>query len=93
MGGQTLHAVSDTHQLPIEAGIVIIGILTLIPCIAGYRYVHTYERYACIIPAVVLFVDTLSLNEWFTNSQCQHHDTWRGCSAYGQHFMGWVWSC
>lgn len=56
VGAQTLRAVSHTHKLPTAAGIVIIAMLTLIPSFLGYRFVHTYERYAAIIPAIIFII-------------------------------------
>ena len=56
VGAQTLRAVSDTHRLPIAAGIVVIAILTLVPPFLGYRFVHAYERWAAIIPAIIFII-------------------------------------
>lgn len=56
VGAQALRAVSDTHRLPIAAGVVIIAILSLIPSFLGYHIVHTYERWAAIIPAIIFVI-------------------------------------
>ncbi|SGY60748.1 BQ5605_C007g04480 [Microbotryum silenes-dioicae] len=55
VGGQALAAVSDTHNLPVVAGIVIIAGVTLFVALFGYKIVHTFERYASI-PVVIIFV-------------------------------------
>ncbi len=54
VGGQLLVALSH-GGIPLWAGILLIAILTTIVSIYGYRYVHSYERYAWI-PMAVIFV-------------------------------------
>lgn len=61
VGGQTLRAVSTSHQIPEAAAIVIIAILTAIVSLFGYRYVHLYERYSWI-PIVIIFFISLGLS-------------------------------
>ncbi|KZT25948.1 hypothetical protein NEOLEDRAFT_1241485 [Neolentinus lepideus HHB14362 ss-1] len=56
VGGQTLRAVSDTHRIPIAAGIVVIAVLSLLPPFAGYKFVHSYERWSWIAPAIIFFI-------------------------------------
>ncbi|KAG0140937.1 hypothetical protein CROQUDRAFT_68892 [Cronartium quercuum f. sp. fusiforme G11] len=56
VGAQSLHTVSNTHPLPIWAGIIIIAILTLIPSFCGYKYVYFYERYSWLAPAIVFLI-------------------------------------
>ncbi|GAA5876634.1 hypothetical protein JCM3774_006008 [Rhodotorula dairenensis] len=55
VGASALKAVSDTHELPEPAGIVIISLITLVIALFGYRYVHALERYASI-PVFVIFM-------------------------------------
>ena len=56
IGVQTLRAVSDTHRLPMAVGIVLIAVVTLIPSFLGYRFVHAYERWAALIPAIIFII-------------------------------------
>jgi purine-cytosine permease-like protein len=56
VGGQTLRAVSQNHQIPEAAAIIIIAILTVISALFGYRWVHLYERYSWIPVAIIFFV-------------------------------------
>ncbi|TFK50367.1 hypothetical protein OE88DRAFT_1631216 [Heliocybe sulcata] len=56
VGGQTLHAVSDSHQIPVAAAIVVIAVLSLLPPFAGYKFVHSFERYSWIPPAIIFFI-------------------------------------
>lgn len=56
IGASVLRAVSQTHKLPSAVGIVIIALLTLIPSFCGYKIIHTYERFASIIPAIIFFI-------------------------------------
>ncbi|KAJ7816968.1 cytosine-purine permease [Mycena olivaceomarginata] len=56
LGGQTLASINP-GTLPLVAGVVIVGIGSLIPCFVGYNMVHHYERYAWM----VLFIVMLSL--------------------------------
>ncbi|WVQ82455.1 hypothetical protein IAT38_004584 [Cryptococcus sp. DSM 104549] len=48
LGGQTLTNVSD-GKLPLEASIVIVGVMGLALCFVGYNAVHYWERYAWIL--------------------------------------------
>jgi len=56
VGGQTLRAVSTTHQIPEAAAIIVIAIGTLVFALFGYRWVHLYERYSWIPVAIIFFV-------------------------------------
>ncbi|EPQ51243.1 purine-cytosine permease [Gloeophyllum trabeum ATCC 11539] len=56
VGGKTLRAVSSTHQIPVWASNIIIAILSLLPPFAGYRFVHNYQRWSWIAPAVIFFI-------------------------------------
>lgn len=67
VGGQTLRAVSTTHQIPEAAAIVIIAVLTMIFALFGYRYVHLYERYTWI-PISVIFLISLGLSAKYMDS-------------------------
>ncbi|GLB39366.1 putative permease for cytosine/purines, uracil, thiamine, allantoin [Lyophyllum shimeji] len=58
IGGQTLASVSD--RLDDTAGIVIIGVLSLVVTFFGYKVVHWYESLAWI-PNVVAFVVMLGV--------------------------------
>ncbi|KAI4521130.1 hypothetical protein K525DRAFT_285282 [Schizophyllum commune Loenen D] len=55
VGGQTLQAVSTSHQIPIAAAIVVIAVGTIIVSFMGYRVVHLYEKYSWI-PVFVIFI-------------------------------------
>src|SRR5436309_10049231 len=59
IGGQLIAALSG-GKVPSWAGILILAILTTLVSIYGYRYVHSYERYAwipmAIMFAIMLFV-------------------------------------
>ncbi|WOO82974.1 Purine-cytosine permease fcyB [Vanrija pseudolonga] len=48
LGGQTLTNVSN-NKLPLEASVVIVGVLALVLCFFGYNAMHYWERYAWII--------------------------------------------
>ncbi|KAL7418644.1 hypothetical protein Q5752_007103 [Cryptotrichosporon argae] len=48
LGGQTLTNVSD-GKLPLEAAVVIVGVMALILCFCGYGAMHQWERYAWIL--------------------------------------------
>ncbi|EJC99821.1 uncharacterized protein FOMMEDRAFT_22878 [Fomitiporia mediterranea MF3/22] len=67
VGGQALRAVSDSHQIPEAASIVIIAILTAIFALFGYRYVHLYERYSWI-PIAIIFLISLGLSAKYMDS-------------------------
>ncbi|GAA6004009.1 hypothetical protein JCM10207_006512 [Rhodosporidiobolus poonsookiae] len=55
VGAQALKAVTDTHQLPEPAGIVIIAIITLVVALFGYRVVHHVERWSSL-PVFIIFI-------------------------------------
>ncbi|KZP24133.1 hypothetical protein FIBSPDRAFT_822521 [Athelia psychrophila] len=55
LGGQTLASINP-GTLPLVAGIVIVGLGSLIPCFIGYNMVHHYERFAWIIITVVMLM-------------------------------------
>ncbi|KAK8858730.1 hypothetical protein IAR55_002959 [Kwoniella newhampshirensis] len=52
LGGQTLTNVSN-DKLPLEASIVIVGLLALVLCFIGYNAVHQWERYAWILLFII----------------------------------------
>ncbi|KAF9235053.1 permease for cytosine/purines, uracil, thiamine, allantoin-domain-containing protein [Melanogaster broomeanus] len=53
LGGQTLASINP-NTLPLVVGIILIGVLCLIPCFIGYQMVHTYERYAWIVTFFIM---------------------------------------
>ncbi|KAL5528410.1 hypothetical protein ACEPAF_7546 [Sanghuangporus sanghuang] len=53
LGGQTLASINP-GSLPLTVGVIIVSVISLIPCFVGYDYVHTYERYAWIIIAIIM---------------------------------------
>jgi NCS1 nucleoside transporter family len=55
IGGQLIAALSG-GKVPSWAGILILAILTTLVSIYGYRYVHSYERYAWIPMAVIFAI-------------------------------------
>lgn len=55
LGGQTLASINP-GTLPLVAGVVIVGICSLIPCFIGYNMVHHYERYAWILIFIVMLI-------------------------------------
>src|SRR5947208_12491062 len=57
IGGQLIAALSG-GKVPSWAGILILAILTTLVSIYGYRYVHSYERYAWI-PMAIMFATIL----------------------------------
>lgn len=54
IGGQCLSAVSGGDLTP-DAGIVIIGVLSLFISFCGFKVLHYYETYA-FIPAIIAIV-------------------------------------
>lgn len=56
VGAQALQAVSDVHQIPIAAGIVLIAMLTLVVALFGYKIVHSFERYASIPVVIIMLI-------------------------------------
>ncbi|KAJ7643966.1 purine-cytosine permease [Roridomyces roridus] len=53
LGGQTLASINP-GTLPLVAGVVIVGVGSLIPCFIGYNMVHHYERYAWMVLFIVM---------------------------------------
>ena len=53
LGGQTLASINP-GTLPLVVGIIIIGVLSVIPCFVGYHLVHYYERYAWIVIFIIV---------------------------------------
>jgi purine-cytosine permease-like protein len=51
VAGQTLAAVSG-NSISQVVGIVVVGILAMIPAFFGFKFIHQYERYAWI-PALI----------------------------------------
>lgn len=51
LGGQTLASIGP--GFPLEVGIVIVSICTLIICFFGYEYLHHWERYAWIVMSAI----------------------------------------
>ena len=82
LGGQTLASVNP-GTLPLVVGIIIIGILSLIPCFIGYNYVHYYERYAWIVIfVIIMFLWSLGGHAGFdVNAQKPLEDRDRALSA------------
>ncbi|KAF8885076.1 cytosine-purine permease [Gymnopilus junonius] len=90
LGGQTLASVNP-GTLPLIAGIVIIGVLSLIPCFIGYEMIHYYERYAWMpLFVVMLFLWGLGAKAGFDlSTEIAHEDV--GCFGgivFGS-FTGW----
>ncbi|KAJ6463995.1 permease for cytosine/purines, uracil, thiamine, allantoin-domain-containing protein [Mycena sanguinolenta] len=82
LGGQTLASINP-GTLPLTAGVVIVGIGSLIPCFIGYNMVHHYERYAWIVIFIVmLFLLGLGGHAGFEiNAQKQFEDKGRALSS------------
>jgi len=82
LGGQTLVSVNP-GTLPLIAGIVIIGVLSLIPCFIGYDMIHYYERYAWMpLFVVMLFLWGLGAKAGFDlSAEAAHEDTGRSLSS------------
>src|SRR5881227_3668901 len=55
IGGQLVSALSG-GVIPSWAGILILAVLTTLVSIYGYRYVHSYERYAWIPMAIIFAI-------------------------------------
>jgi NCS1 nucleoside transporter family len=55
VGGQLVSALSG-GAVPSWLGIIVIAILTTIVSLYGYRYVHSYERYAWIPMALIFLI-------------------------------------
>ncbi|KAH8834778.1 permease for cytosine/purines, uracil, thiamine, allantoin-domain-containing protein [Flagelloscypha sp. PMI_526] len=54
VGGQTLRAVSSSHQIPMWAAILVIAIGTIIVSFTGYKFVHLYEKWSWV-PVFIIF--------------------------------------
>lgn len=82
LGGQTLASVNP-GTLPLVVGIIIIGVLSLVPCFVGYHLVHYYERYAWMVLFVIMmFLWGLGGRAGFdTNAQKPVEGTGRALSA------------
>ena len=82
LGGQTLASVNP-GTLPLVVGIIIIGILSLLPCFVGYHLVHYYERYAWIVIfVIIMFLWGLGGKAGYDiNAQKPYEDTGRAFSA------------
>ncbi|KAJ7241711.1 cytosine-purine permease [Mycena haematopus] len=82
LGGQTLASINP-GTLPLVAGVVIVGLGSLIPCFIGYNMVHHYERYAWIVIFIVmLFLLGLGGHAGFEiNAQKQFEDTGKALSS------------
>ena len=91
LGGQTLASVNP-GTLPLVVGIIVIGVLSLVPCFVGYHYVHYYERYAWIaISIIMLFLWGLGGHAGFDiDAQRPLEDTGRALSANILKFGGIV---
>ncbi|KAJ1560562.1 purine-cytosine permease [Cladochytrium tenue] len=67
VGGQVINGINS--NVPIEAGIAIIAVLTTIVAIFGYKVIHHFERFAWI-PMLFIFLCVLGLSAqyWYTDS-------------------------
>lgn len=76
LGGQTLASINP-GSLPLSLGVIIVSVISLIPCFVGYNYVHIYERYAWIIIAIimVLLFGLGGKAVFDINAQKAHEDT------------------
>ncbi|CAF3377448.1 unnamed protein product [Rotaria sp. Silwood1] len=67
-GAQTLRVVFN-DSLPVAAGIIIIGIASMIVSFIGYKWIHTYERYSWI-PVFIGYCILAGVGaKYFTNSE------------------------
>jgi len=91
LGGQALAAVNP-GTLPLGAGVVIIGVLSLIPCFIGYDMIHKSERYAWIpVTFVMLCLWGLGAKAGFdVSAERQLQATGRSLSADVLSFGGIV---
>ncbi|KAF8974249.1 permease for cytosine/purines, uracil, thiamine, allantoin-domain-containing protein [Flammula alnicola] len=91
LGGQALVAVNP-GTLPLGAGIVIVGVLSLIPCFIGYDMIHKAERYAWIpLTIVMIFLWALGSKAGFdVSGERIHQETGRALSASVLSFGGIV---
>jgi len=76
LGGQVLASVNP-GTLPLTVGIILVGVLSLIPCFVGYDMVHRYEGYAWI----PLFIVMCLL--WALGAQAGYDLSWE--SAHRDH--------
>ena len=53
LGGQTLASINP-GTLPLVAGVVIVGLGSVVPCFIGYHMVHHYELYAWMVITIVM---------------------------------------
>ncbi len=91
LGGQTLASINP-GTLPLVVGIIIVGILSVIPCFVGYNLVHYYERYAwTVIFIIIMFLWGLGGHAGYDiNAQKPLEDTGRALSADNLSFGGIV---
>ena len=82
LGGQTLASINP-GTLPLTAGIVIIGLGSVIPCFIGYNMVHHCERYAwTVMTLVMLFLWGLGAKAGFDiNAQKAVEDKGKSLSS------------
>lgn len=82
VGGQTLASVNP-GTLPLVVGIVIIGVLSVIPCFIGYDMIHVCERYAWMpLLVVMLMLWGLGARAGFDlSSESKHEDNGRALSS------------
>lgn len=55
IGGQLVSALTN-GRVPMWIGVVVIGLLTTVVSIYGYKYIHGYERYAWIPMAIIFAI-------------------------------------
>lgn len=82
VGGQTLAAVKP-GTLSLTGGIIIIAVLSLVPCFIGYNFIHRSEKYAWI-PLIIVMLCLWGLGahagfDW--TAQKAKEDTGRALSA------------
>jgi NCS1 nucleoside transporter family len=82
VGGQTLAAVKP-GTLSLTGGIIIIAVLSLVPCFIGYNFIHRSEKYAWIpLIIVMLCLWGLGAHAGFDlTTQKSKEDTGRALSA------------
>ncbi|KAF2760057.1 hypothetical protein EJ05DRAFT_492481 [Pseudovirgaria hyperparasitica] len=56
LGGGILSAASDDSSMSWNVGIVIVGLLSLVISVFGYRVLHYYERFAWIAALICLII-------------------------------------
>jgi purine-cytosine permease-like protein len=57
IGGQTLSALTG-GSLSLNVGIVVIGIMTLLICFCGFKFIHYFERWSWIPSLIACIVAT-----------------------------------